>query len=83
MIGGQVGLGGHITIGDNTNIGAQSGTISNIESGRNVMGTPAIDLKNFFRSRIIFPKLPDMYRSYNQIQKDIESLKKEINKENS
>jgi len=81
MIAGQVGLGGHITIGDNTNIGAQSGIISNIESGKNLMGSPAIDVKNFFRSSIIFAKLPDMYKSHNQLQKDIESLKKEINKE--
>jgi len=83
MIAGQVGLGGHITIGDNTNIGAQSGIISNIESGRNIMGAPAIDMKNFFRSSIIFPKLPDIYRNYNQMQKEIDALKKEINKEKS
>jgi len=81
MIGGQVGLGGHITIGDNTNIGAQSGIISSIQSGRNIHGSPAIEMKNFFRSSVIFSKLPDIYRSHNQIQKDIESLKKEINKE--
>ena len=83
MIAGQVGLGGHITIGDNTNIGAQSGIISNIESGKNIMGAPAIDVKNFFRSSIIFPKLPEMYRNANQMQKEIDALKKEINKEKS
>jgi len=83
MIAGQVGLGGHITIGDNTNIGAQSGTISNIESGRNMMGSPAIDVKDFFRSAVVFSKLPEMYRNYNQLQKKIETLNKEINKEKS
>ncbi|MCL1934727.1 MAG: UDP-3-O-(3-hydroxymyristoyl)glucosamine N-acyltransferase [Candidatus Azobacteroides sp.] len=83
MIAGQVGLGGHITIGDNTNIGAQAGIISNIESGRNIMGSPAIDVKNFFRSSIIFAKLPDLYRSHNQLEKEIGTLKKEINKEKS
>jgi UDP-3-O-[3-hydroxymyristoyl] glucosamine N-acyltransferase len=80
VLGGQVGLGGHITIGDNTGIGAQSGIISNIEPGRNIMGSPAIDVKNFFRSSIIFSKLPDMYKNYNQLQKEIDILKKEINK---
>jgi len=83
MIAGQVGLGGHITIGDNTNIGAQSGIISNIESGKNIMGAPAIDVKNFFRSSIIFPKLPELYRNYNQMQKEMDALKKERNKEQS
>ena len=83
MFAGQVGLGGHITVGDNVTIGAQSGSISNIESGRTVMGYLAIDLKNFLRSNIIYSKLPDIYRSHNQIEKDIESLKKEIYKEKS
>jgi len=83
MLGGQVGLGGHITIGDNVSMGGQSGAISNIESGRNIMGYLAIDLKNFLRSHIIFSKLPDLYRSHNQLQKEIASLKKEINKEQS
>jgi UDP-3-O-[3-hydroxymyristoyl] glucosamine N-acyltransferase len=81
MLGGQVGLGGHITIGDNTGIGAQSGIISNIEGGKNILGSPAIDVKNFFRSSIIFAKLPDLYRSHNQLQKEIETLKTEIKKE--
>jgi len=83
MLGGQVGLGGHITIGDDTNIGAQSGIISNIEAGRTIMGSPAIDLKNFFRSSIVISKLPDMYRNYYQLQKEINILKKEVNKEKS
>ena len=83
LLAGQVGLGGHISIGDNTSIGAQSGIISNIEPGRNIMGAPAIDLKNYFRSSIIFSKLPDLYRNYYQLQKEIDTIKKEINKEKS
>jgi UDP-3-O-[3-hydroxymyristoyl] glucosamine N-acyltransferase len=75
MFGGQVGLGGHIAIGDNANIGAQSGIISNIDSGAKIMGAPAIPVKDYFRSSIIFPKLPEMYRQIAQLQKEIEALK--------
>lgn len=75
MFGGQVGLGGHITIGDNANIGAQSGIISNIEPDSKIMGAPAIPVKDYFRSSIIFPKLPEMYRQIAQLQKEIEALK--------
>ena len=75
LIGGQVGLGGHIRIGDNVNIGAQSGIISNTESGRSIMGSPAVDINRFLRAGIIYPKLPDMYRQINQLQKEIELLK--------
>ena len=80
MIGGQVGLGGHIKIGDRVNLGAQSGIISNIEDDKTLMGAPAIDLKNYFRSCIVFPKLPEMYKTVGQLQKEIENLKKELNK---
>ena len=83
MFAGQVGLGGHITIGDNVTICAQAGSVSNIEAGRTVMGYLAIDLKNFLRSNIIFSKLPDIYRSHNQLIKEIDILKKDINKEQS
>jgi len=80
MIGGQAGLGGHIKIGDRVSLGARSGIISNIEDGKSLIGTPAIEIKNFFRSSIIFPKLPDMYKTLNQLQKEVENLRKELNK---
>ncbi|MDR0823928.1 MAG: UDP-3-O-(3-hydroxymyristoyl)glucosamine N-acyltransferase [Prevotella sp.] len=75
MLGGQVGLGGHITIGDSANIGAQSGIISNIESEAKILGSPAIPVRNFFKSSVVFSKLPEMYRQVAQLQKEIEALK--------
>lgn len=80
MIGGQVGLGGHITIGNNANIGAQAGIISNIKENAQILGSPAIPVKDFFRSSIVFPKLPDMYRQLAQLEKEIKQLKAEQNK---
>jgi UDP-3-O-[3-hydroxymyristoyl] glucosamine N-acyltransferase len=76
VIGGQVGLSGHIKIGDNVSIGAQSGILSNIEPGKKLLGTPAFDVKNFFRSSLIIQKLPDIYRTVGELQKEIELLKK-------
>ena len=76
-IGGQVGLGGHIKIGDNVGIGAQAGTISNIPAGRNILGSPAIDVQKFFRSSVVFARLPEMERQIHQLQKEIEVLKHE------
>jgi UDP-3-O-[3-hydroxymyristoyl] glucosamine N-acyltransferase len=75
MFGGQVGLGGHITIGDNANVGAQSGIISNLEPNAKVLGAPAIPVKDYFRSSVIFSKLPEMYRQISQLQKEIDALK--------
>ena len=75
MFGGQVGLAGHIQIADNVNFGAQSGVISNIKKPTTVLGAPAIDAKNFMRSSVIFSKLPDIYRTIGQLQREVEELK--------
>jgi UDP-3-O-[3-hydroxymyristoyl] glucosamine N-acyltransferase len=78
VLGGQVGIGGHITIGKNSQVGAQSGIISNTKEGSEVMGSPAFPVKNFFKSSIIVPKLPDMYRQLNALEKEIAELKKKL-----
>lgn len=79
MFGGQVGLGGHITVGDNANIGAQAGIISNVDKDAQIIGSPAIPIKDFFRSSIIIPKLPAMYRQIAQLEKEIQELKSKLN----
>lgn len=78
MFGGQVGLAGHLKIGDHVNLGAQSGIISDIKDGETIMGTPAINAKSFMRSSAIFNRLPEMYRTMGQLQREIEQLKKEL-----
>ena len=75
MFGGQVGLGGHITIGDNANIGAQAGIISNVKANAKIIGAPAMPVRDFFRSSVVFPKLPDMYKQLAKLQKEMEELK--------
>lgn len=79
VLGGQVGIGGHITIGSKSQIGAQSGIISNIPEGSELLGSPAYPVKNFFRSSIIIPKLPEMYRQLAALEKEIKELKAEKN----
>lgn len=80
MLGGQVGLGGHITIGNNSSIGAQSGVISNIKAGSSLIGSPPLPIKDFFKSSIIFAKLPAIYKQLNALEKQIEELKAQLNK---
>lgn len=80
MFGGQVGVAGHIQIGDHVNIGAQSGIPGNTKSGSSLMGYPAIEPKQFARSSAVFKKLPDMYSELGRLQREIEELKKQLNK---
>ena len=78
VFGGQVGIGGHITIGKKSQIGAQSGIISNTKEGSEVMGSPAFPVKSFLKSSIITPKLPEMYRRLNAMEKELAELKKKL-----
>ena len=78
MFGGQVGLGGHSTVGDGANLGAQSGIISKVKPGAQILGAPAIPVNDFFRSSVIFPKLPEIYKQLAQLQREFDKLKKTI-----
>lgn len=80
MFGGQVGVAGHIKVGDHVTVGAQSGIPGNTKSGSTLMGYPAIDPKQFARSSAIYKKLPEMYTELGRLQKEIEELKKQLNK---
>ena len=80
MFGGQVGIVGHITVGDHVMVGAQSGIAGNIQANRTIQGSPAIDAKNFARSSVVFKKLPEIYTTVNQLQRELEEIKKQLNK---
>lgn len=80
MFGGQVGLAGHIHIADHVTLGAQAGVISDVKEPVTLLGAPAIQAKNFMRSSAIFNRLPDIYRTIGQLQREVEQLKKELNK---
>ena len=81
MFGGQVGLAGHIHVADHVVFGDQAGVIRDVKEATTLLGAPAINAKNFMRSSAIFNRLPDIYRSLGQMQREIEQLKKEINKQ--
>ncbi len=84
MIGGQVGFAGHITIGDNVNIGAQSGIPNNVEAKSNLLGYPAIPIKEFARQVVLVKRLPEINSSIKELQKEIEKLKSQLSeKENN
>ncbi len=77
MFGGQVGISGHLKIANGTKIGAQSGIARDIkEENLILLGYPAIDYKDFFRSSVIFRKLPELLTRINSLEKDIKTLKK-------
>jgi UDP-3-O-[3-hydroxymyristoyl] glucosamine N-acyltransferase len=77
MMGGQVGIAGHIKIANGTKIGAQSGILGEVkEENTIILGTPAIDYKQFFKSSVVFKKLPELQKKIDALEKEVESLKK-------
>jgi len=70
MFGGQVGIAGHISIADGTRIGAQAGIGASVkEPNQTIIGSPAFAHTDFFKSYVIFRKLP-------ALKKEIDALKK-------
>lgn len=75
MFGGQVGVAGHITIGNHVMLGAQSGVPGNIKDNQQLIGTPPMGMKPYFRSHAIFRRLPEMYKEMNDLRKELNELK--------
>ena len=51
VIGGQAGISGHLKIGDNVKIGGASGITTDISDNSQVMGYPAVPLRDFVKLR--------------------------------
>ncbi len=83
MLGGQAGLCGHVSVPNRTMIGPQSGLITPPkEEGKSIMGYPTMDSKEYFRSSVIFRKLPELSKTVNTLQKEIAELKKLLAEKN-
>ena len=81
MFGGQVGVAGHATIADRTQAGAQSGIPNNVKKpGQQLMGTPAIEPRTWWKAQAVVKQLPDMWAAMNKMKKEIEELKAQIQK---
>jgi UDP-3-O-[3-hydroxymyristoyl] glucosamine N-acyltransferase len=81
MFGGQTGIAGHLTIADNNKFGAKSGINSSIDkNNQELIGAPVMDVKNFFKSSVLFQKLPDIYKQINEMERKIKSLTEQLDK---
>jgi UDP-3-O-[3-hydroxymyristoyl] glucosamine N-acyltransferase len=62
MLGGQVGIGGHLTIGRGVIAVGQSGITNSVDAGAMIGGYPAIDAREWRRSAAVFRRLPELKR---------------------
>ncbi len=54
---GQAGTAGHLTIGDGARIGAQSGVIRDVPPGADMLGSPAVPVKDAMRAMTVLKRL--------------------------
>jgi UDP-3-O-[3-hydroxymyristoyl] glucosamine N-acyltransferase len=74
MIGGQVGIVGHLTIADGVKIAAQSGIGSSIEEENSLwQGSPAIPVREFQRSYVLFKTFPRLKRTIDELERKLRS----------
>lgn len=72
VLAGQVGLAGHLIIANNTSFGAQSGISKSIkDEGMKMIGSPAFDVKEYFKSYAVFKKLPDLNERLRELERKV------------
>ncbi|MBI4369660.1 MAG: UDP-3-O-(3-hydroxymyristoyl)glucosamine N-acyltransferase [Elusimicrobia bacterium] len=61
VMGGQVAIKDHTKIASGTMIGGQAGVIGDIKTKDVLMGTPAMNLRQFMKLQALINKLPEIY----------------------
>ena len=63
-----MGIVGHIKIGDQVKIQAQSGVNSSVNDKETVYGSPAISYNDYLRSYVHFRNLPEIVKRINNLE---------------
>lgn len=72
LIGGQVGIAGHIVLANNTSLGAQAGIGKSItKEGERLLGSPAYDIKEYFKSYAVFKMLPELNQRLRELEQKV------------
>ncbi|WZO96870.1 UDP-3-O-(3-hydroxymyristoyl)glucosamine N-acyltransferase [Isosphaeraceae bacterium EP7] len=74
IMAGQAGIKDHTEIGDKVIVGAQSGVHRNVPSNQQVLGSPAIPLRDQRRIFQMTARLPDMQRQLRELTARVAQL---------
>ena len=81
-LAGQVGVAGHLTIGDNVLVGAQSGVPSSLPANAAYSGTPTMPHKEWLKSAMIVPRLPELRKTVSALEKRVAELEASLKQNN-
>lgn len=77
QMGGQVGTAGHLTVGKNSMVVAQSGIPSDVPANSVVGGYPAVDVRDWRRYSAALPKLPEILRRLRRLEQALAKKEQE------
>lgn len=83
MIGGQAGLVDHLTIGDQVRIASGAGVTNHVQTGKTVGGRPAVDHNTWRKAQVLQYQLPDMRNDLRVLKKEVEDLKRRLQRSSS
>ncbi len=76
MFGGQVGISPHVNIASKTKIASQSGISKSVtKENLLLMGSPAINIKDFHKSYIHFKNLETIIQKINKLEEKLNNIK--------
>ncbi len=74
IVAGQVGIANSIQVSDYVTMGAKAGVNSSIKKEKAiVIGSPAIDASNFWKSSVIFRRLPELKKKVDQLEEKLKN----------
>ena len=74
VMAGQAGIKDNTQIGDRVMVGAQAGVHRNIPDGQNVLGSPAIPVREQRRLFQMIARLPEMHRQFRELTAQLAAL---------
>jgi UDP-3-O-[3-hydroxymyristoyl] glucosamine N-acyltransferase len=74
IMAGQAGIKDHVTIGDRSIVGAKAGVHNNIPAGQNVLGSPAIPVREQRRLFQMVARLPEMHKQLKELSARLATL---------
>lgn len=78
ILAGQAGIAGHIVIGDGVTVGPQAGVTRSLPAGQVVSGTPEMPHPLWLRISQILPRLPELKRKINDLEKRLDALNEKM-----